>query len=134
VSFEPELPLRRVDAMKRAHVWMVRCRFQASGRAPALACVRAPLAASMLLLLLLLLTAPLPPLPLQAGVTKVALRFEERFWPLGQMSNTGLRGGPNRPAFQLYDSGDASDKGGAALTFFTVAEVLIKGSLLYILA
>jgi len=56
-----------------------------------------------------------------AGVTKVALQYESRFWPLrGRISNTGLRTGANRPAFQVYDGSAANDKV-VALTFFTVA-------------
>ena len=55
-----------------------------------------------------------------AGVTKVVLRYPSRFWPLGPASNAGLRRGPGRPAFQVYD-GTGDDAGGAALTFFCVA-------------
>ena len=46
-----------------------------------------------------------------AGVTKVALQYPDRFWPLqGGVSNTGLRPGPNQPAFQVYDGSSAGDK------------------------
>jgi monoamine oxidase len=56
-----------------------------------------------------------------AGVTKVALHYPARFWPLqGGVSNTGLRPGANRPAFQVYDAGDARGDV-SALTFFTIA-------------
>jgi hypothetical protein len=37
---------------------------------------------------------------IQAGVTKVALSYSERFWG-AQDSNMGLRSGPTRPAFQV---------------------------------
>ena len=36
-----------------------------------------------------------------AGVTKVVLEYTDRVWPLGQLSNGGLRQGPDRPAFQV---------------------------------
>jgi len=53
-----------------------------------------------------------------AGVTKVALTFPERFWPL-RASNTGL---PGQPAFQVYDSGgSASETSPGSLTFFALA-------------
>lgn len=56
-----------------------------------------------------------------AGVTKVALTYGSRFWPLhGGASNTGLRPASNRPAFQVYDGSSSGDKE-VALTFFTVA-------------
>ena len=55
-----------------------------------------------------------------AGVTKVALVYPKRFWPLGQLSNSGLpQRGLSQPAFQVYD-GSVSDKE-PALTFFTLA-------------
>ena len=56
-----------------------------------------------------------------AGVTKVALKYGSRFWPLhGRASNTGLRPAANRPAFQVYDGSSSGDKE-VVLTFFTVA-------------
>jgi monoamine oxidase len=56
-----------------------------------------------------------------AGVTKVALVYNEpRFWPLS-VSNGGLRPGPNRPAFQFYDGSPEEDAGASAITFFTLA-------------
>jgi monoamine oxidase len=56
-----------------------------------------------------------------AGVTKVALMYPNRFWPLnGRASNSGLRPAANRPAFQVYD-GSSSDDKEVGLTFFTVA-------------
>ena len=55
-----------------------------------------------------------------AGVTKVALVYNEaRFWPLS-VSNGGLRPGPNRPAFQFYDA-SPEDNAISAITFFTLA-------------
>jgi hypothetical protein len=61
----------------------------------------------------------------QAGVTKIALAFPARFWPLGRASNMGLGGGP---AFQVYDGGGRGDEtapsGGpmpGVLTFFALA-------------
>lgn len=57
-----------------------------------------------------------------AGVTKVVLRYPSRFWPLGPASNAGLRRGPGRPAFQVYDGTGDKEAGGAALTFFCVAD------------
>ena len=58
-----------------------------------------------------------------AGVTKVALVYNEaRFWPLS-VSNGGLQPGPNRPAFQFYD-GSPEDNAipvSSAITFFTLA-------------
>ena len=56
-----------------------------------------------------------------AGVTKVALVYNEaRFWPLS-VSNGGLRPGPNRPAFQFYDGSPKDNSSASAITFFTLA-------------
>ncbi len=54
-----------------------------------------------------------------AGVTKVALVYNsKRFWPLEE-SNRGLRSGPKRPAFQVYDSSPHESSTMSAFTFFT---------------
>jgi monoamine oxidase len=60
------------------------------------------------------------------GVTKVALVYESpRFWQLYE-SNRGMRAGPNKPAFQVYD-GSPLDGSISALTFFTLSSLSING-------
>jgi len=46
-------------------------------------------------------------------VTKVALAFPTRFWPLGPASSMGLNNGP---AFQVYDGGGSSSSDDASAT------------------
>ena len=58
-----------------------------------------------------------------AGVTRVALTFPPggRFWD-SSTTNTGLRSGPGRPAFQVYDgSSDFDGRHFTAITFFALA-------------
>jgi monoamine oxidase len=61
-----------------------------------------------------------------AGVTKVALVYNSpRFWPL-QESNKGLRAGPNKPSFQVYD-GSPFEGSLSSLTFFVLSSLSING-------
>lgn len=61
-----------------------------------------------------------------AGVTKVALVYESpRFWPLCE-ANRGLRAGPNKPSFQVYD-GSPFNGTLSALTFFTLSSLSTNG-------
>lgn len=61
-----------------------------------------------------------------AGVTKVALVYESpRFWPIYE-SNRGMRVGPNKPSFQVYD-GSPFEGSLSALTFFVLSSLSLAG-------